>query len=292
MAKGVKYYLYEMKIDGQMKESIKNLERHLELSGGDAIRAICKPLRDYLNINSLVYKRLNADGTELNLSTHPHWLETWYSNKLFQNSVLEKEPENYVSGQILWSQISTHQEILSAAYQQDIAHGLTLIRPDENACDFYYFGAHNNNEQLGQLLMNNLDLLDQFILHFKAQAADLIKTGKKYPIKIPNKSFLNKHSVKDIPQYQNQSMRNQFLNELFKKGIVLNVDDEMITLTKKEVSVARQLVSGKTMREIADELFISPRTVETHIYHLKIKFDVNKKSDLIKKLSLHLFNKI
>jgi DNA-binding NarL/FixJ family response regulator len=40
------------------------------------------------------------------------------------------------------------------------------------------------------------------------------------------------------------------------------------SLTKRELDIARHIVDRRTNRQIADELFLSPRTVETHIRNI------------------------
>jgi len=45
-------------------------------------------------------------------------------------------------------------------------------------------------------------------------------------------------------------------------------------LTDREVEVLRCMAIGRTNREIADELFISERTVKTHIGHVFTKLEV------------------
>lgn len=56
------------------------------------------------------------------------------------------------------------------------------------------------------------------------------------------------------------------------------------TLSKREQECAMYLIQGMTCREIAATLFISRRTVETHMEHLKEKLSCQKKSQLIFKL--------
>ena len=45
------------------------------------------------------------------------------------------------------------------------------------------------------------------------------------------------------------------------------------TLTERELEVARLVVDRKTNSQIAAELFLSPKTVETHIRHLFQKLE-------------------
>jgi DNA-binding NarL/FixJ family response regulator len=53
-------------------------------------------------------------------------------------------------------------------------------------------------------------------------------------------------------------------------------------LTASERRVLRLVAMDKTTREIADELFISPRTVEHHRAHISAKLDLTGKNGLLK----------
>lgn len=53
------------------------------------------------------------------------------------------------------------------------------------------------------------------------------------------------------------------------------------SLSKRELDCVRCLLLGKTMRETGEELFISPRTVETHLDNVKSKLGCHKKTDLM-----------
>ena len=54
----------------------------------------------------------------------------------------------------------------------------------------------------------------------------------------------------------------------------------METLTERELEVARLVVDRKTNAEIAAELFLSPKTVETHIRHLFQKLEVSSRVEV------------
>jgi DNA-binding CsgD family transcriptional regulator/tetratricopeptide (TPR) repeat protein len=51
-------------------------------------------------------------------------------------------------------------------------------------------------------------------------------------------------------------------------------------MTKSESAVARFVVDGLTNREIADRLFVSPHTVNTHLRHVFAKLEINSRVDL------------
>ncbi|MFC7614553.1 helix-turn-helix transcriptional regulator [Actinokineospora soli] len=51
-------------------------------------------------------------------------------------------------------------------------------------------------------------------------------------------------------------------------------------LSPREVEVARMLATGRTNREIAEQLFLSPRTVEQHVARLFRKLGINSRAQL------------
>ena len=51
-------------------------------------------------------------------------------------------------------------------------------------------------------------------------------------------------------------------------------------MTKSELAVAQLVANALTNREIADRLFVSPHTVNTHLRHVFAKLQVNSRVDL------------
>jgi len=76
---------------------------------------------------------------------------------------------------VVWSHLSHHQPILNEARCFNIDHGLTLIQKTTDGCEFYFLGTTPNKPYVTNLLLNNIDTLQRFIIYFKEQAAALIK---------------------------------------------------------------------------------------------------------------------
>ena len=51
-------------------------------------------------------------------------------------------------------------------------------------------------------------------------------------------------------------------------------------LTRTELRVAVEVASGRTNREIAEHLFVSPRTVDAHLRSIFRKLDVQSRTEL------------
>jgi DNA-binding NarL/FixJ family response regulator len=58
--------------------------------------------------------------------------------------------------------------------------------------------------------------------------------------------------------------------------------DSYDTLSQREQEVFQLLAEGKRIKEIADELFISPKTVESHKYNIMEKLQAASVVDLTK----------
>jgi DNA-binding CsgD family transcriptional regulator len=59
---------------------------------------------------------------------------------------------------------------------------------------------------------------------------------------------------------------------------------EGVSLSERERDVARLVLQGKTYAEIGETIFISPRTAEHHIAHIRRRLGATSRSDLIAKL--------
>ncbi len=54
-------------------------------------------------------------------------------------------------------------------------------------------------------------------------------------------------------------------------------------LTRRELEILRLVAVGRTNREIARDLFLSPRTVEMHVRHMLSKLDCRSRTEATSK---------
>ncbi len=87
----------------------------------------------------------------------------------------------------------------------------------------------------------------------------------------------------------------QALNAIRKDGAALSVDvaKKVISVYRKktydffserENQIIEHLSRGATYKEIAEQLFVTPSTVNFHIQNIYLKLDVNSKSEALKKI--------
>ena len=74
---------------------------------------------------------------------------------------------------------------------------------------------------------------------------------------------------------------NQVLNGGTYISTSITVDTDKPKLSSRQISVLRLLTQGKSARQVADELFISPRTVEFHKYSIMKLVNAKTSAELI-----------
>jgi DNA-binding NarL/FixJ family response regulator len=108
---------------------------------------------------------------------------------------------------------------------------------------------------------------------------------KGYVVKNESGSELD-YAIKSVLQGKNYFSR-QAQDVIFKK-YSQNVSrkkpkEDAIKLTKREIEIIKLIADGLTSQQMADKLFISPRTVETHRANLMKKVGVKNAIELVKK---------
>jgi DNA-binding NarL/FixJ family response regulator len=81
--------------------------------------------------------------------------------------------------------------------------------------------------------------------------------------------------------YYTHSVQQIIINSLTKKSIPKTT--LILNLTLREKEILELIAKGKTTLEIAEQLFLSPKTVEVHRKNLFLKFDVKNAVSLVKK---------
>jgi DNA-binding NarL/FixJ family response regulator len=93
------------------------------------------------------------------------------------------------------------------------------------------------------------------------------------------------HSVMKGEKYFNEAVTTLIFEDFYKKerNTVDGQRQLRITdLTKRELEVLTLIANGKSNREVADELFISTKTVDSHKMHILDKLGLKNTAELVK----------
>lgn len=74
----------------------------------------------------------------------------------------------------------------------------------------------------------------------------------------------------------------QVLQKIARKPVKGFMDMDLKGFTVREVQIIRLICEGKSSKEIADKLFLSSRTVETHRLRIMKKMNVNSVAEMVK----------
>lgn len=243
-------------------------DHHIFVNSSKQIDEIIAPLKAHFGLSSFVYQKNFNDGSEIRLSNQPKWLQYFYEHELYKTSLFERPPSEFVKARLVWAGLTVHTPILEKAREFDIDHGITFVEPCADGCEFFFIGTQVKCSSVMSRYLAHIDLLERFLDYFREKAKPLIDEAVRHKITIPGK-------FEAAPKTfcLNSLDRSQFLSAI-----------SPIEFTARELECMRLLAKGYTLKMIAKELAISPRTVETHLNHVKDKTDSHSKGELVKYL--------
>ncbi len=243
-------------------------EDHHTVVVEDKVIQICEPFLKRHELAFFAYFKIYRDKKCSILSTHSE-LERTYLNNQIPLTLPYSATYNTQKKQF-YSISSDTKRSEGSKFCNDffrLDHFIGIIKPYNDYLEVSIFGALDEKYNIFNFYLNNLDVIEKFNLDFKNTAKKLISESDKNKIILSEKSFQPAAELLDIP-YKKQKTINNSLD----------------SLTIREIDCIKHIIMGKSMRETAQQLLISPRTVETHIENIKNKLGCNKKSEAISML--------
>jgi DNA-binding CsgD family transcriptional regulator len=242
---------------------------HYFLTSIRDLTEIAKPLRK-LGITYFSYMKSEPNGARIYLESDVSTLEDYIQRKYYLAGNTESNPAQYKSQCVLWSTLPKQYIYDGLIRVKNVDHGMFMFDPSSDFCENYAFATHKSNYQIVNTYVNNLDVLKNFVLYFKEKAASILKEAEKHKLILPfcddNVDFLNDKNTFNFSQF-------------------VNDDHADLQLTERQWQCSEYLIQGKTIKEIAKQLGLSPRTIEFYVNNLKSKLQCRNKAELIFKLA-------
>ncbi len=257
---------------------------HILYSSARDIRDIAQPLDQYLCIKEFTYERIYHDNQKIKLTNQPGWLAYYYQNNfhlLGEQETIFSLPPGVTLTSAIANQAKHSETFESCKKFFDIGDGILLIEDCDKFRELFWFTSDGSNKYLLDY-HQNIQLLKIFAQSFKEKARKIIKDAEHQKIILPPKP-----DIATISCYGDEIAA---CNEIdFLKSISTNkyrfyFEKQEVVLTKKELQCAIGLISGKSAKEISNELCRSVRTIESHIDNIKSKLNCTSRSVLINKL--------
>jgi DNA-binding CsgD family transcriptional regulator len=255
-------------------------ENHISLTSSIDIDDILKPLKR-IGILYFTYMRNYLDCTQLYLSNQSEWVRAYYDLKLYETSQFQHGPDSYQSGKVVWPIQSDLPVYQYARENLKSDHGITIIKKSEKYTEFYFFSSSLDNYNILNVYLNNLDMLDRFVLFFNDRAERLLKKAEKTKIILPGQLYQqNEEKIHTNPSLAD--MIDGVINEMqIKKYRIKHEKYRNVKLSSRELDCIFLYQEGKTAKETARELNISQRTVETYFENIKNKLSCYSKDQVM-----------
>lgn len=270
----------EILISGEKVSNFSN-------SNCEEVARICHPLFKKTPINYFDYTRYYDTGEMIPFSTSPDFNTRYYIDCLYPS--LEELNLGHSFG--LKSTFLSHHLPLPAvvgdlnpdryngniacAAEFNIYHRLYFI---ERGKDYYYtsgFGLPSNNKADLDFYVNAGPKLKEFIKYFEYHARHLIANGlQHHSVYMP--SYCEK--ILEMPNNFEEPFNIASLDFSVKTEAQFKMGEE---LTSREKECLSLIAQGYTAKNVARMLQISPRTVETHLAHIKDKHGLHSKNQIV-----------
>lgn len=232
---------------------------------------------NFLNIKYFGYRKFLLNSkTSFGFCTASQWLRV--IDKISRGCIFS--PYNYELKKVLDSEdqyfwrIGTpekrkYYEIL---YEEDLWNTFVLYQKQKDFIEGFYFILPELNEKM-DFLLKNFGAFQRFVYYFQNKTNHL----KDYD----NYSDLIRFNVGEPGLSPKKNIMSNFLDNTPINNISIEIQNQVIAITRREAECLDLFSKGKTSKEIARSLNISPRTVEQYVTNLKNKSGINSKSNLI-----------
>ena len=229
-------------------------------SAAEDVQQLCKAFLLKSGLNYFQYGRVFSDGSTSFLVTHPEFVHARVKQGRGPKTYFAEEHLQKNEYFFLWDG-NLPDEDTDLARQFNIYNGLCFIQRYKDYYNMFAFGSPGKNASIINFYLNHIGSLKLFIDIFQDQASLLIKEADEKRVVLPD-------SLKD------KNTQQLLLAPSLKK--VITIGSKNIFFSNQEWRCWKELACGKTIKEIAQLLTISPRTVETYLQRVKLKICQNQ----------------
>lgn len=235
------------------------------------------PLSTFFGVNHFYWTRIVSQESKdyfYGLGTHTAWHEFLVENlDKMTNEEKMRSPKNLTPEITLLQDEPDFKEGVNSAWDKfNINLTINIQKKIPGGIESFGFGVNTKHPKATQHLLNHLPLLYKFNDYFVSENQRLINLAKEFQIE--TSSLVQPQSHKKQQSYPVGSPKS-LLKILGLQAIE--------SLSRREIEVLDYLAHGYPARYIAEQLHLSPRTVQHHIERIKMKLDCQTKLCLIKK---------
>lgn len=266
-----------------MSNEIKQFIKDYSVKNSYKIKRIVEPLKNILCVDAFWYNFISFDGQFFSLGSNEGLTDYFFSHNLWKNNPVIRHPKFFQNSFVLMEHLDDpdfqdiQKKINEKCYVYPI---LGSFEKDELGVHNFGFGTTQKKMPLTHLFLNNLGLVKKFTDFFRKEASFMIEDALKNSIDISSLCgqyfYTNANfdkEIQPITQTEDPILFNHCKSDL----------TALKRLSKREKECLFWMIQGKTGREIADKLHLSPRTIEFYFENCKNKLGCCIKSELFEK---------
>jgi DNA-binding CsgD family transcriptional regulator len=264
-----------------------DIRSRLELSEVicNKIKPLCEPLDRVFGIPLFGYRKFFPDGTCFNTSSNVEltkFVQEKFSNKMLPNYEEEAKSglqrERYFVLRV--GEPSPQDLFLSALYDYDVWNTLSLYRKDGECLEGFYFTSTRKNYKIVEEYINNIGLFERFSYYFREKFSDILSAEDIKKVSLPTVSASIFEDCNKLALEKEKSFHD-FIAHTFPQKLSLNINGKEVPLSSQEFKCLAWLSRGKTAKEAARMMGLSPRTVESYMDNVRFKTKIDSRSKLI-----------
>lgn len=248
------------------------------------------PLRDN-KIFYFSFSRVYKNGKVVFLCTDNDWVRIKFDSKLFdydgffpdEKNIIEQNHNIYLyTGEAL-----PGNRLQNYFFNDDKWNSIDLYVRTKNYVDVGHFASTRNNTKALDFYINNLSLLREYLFQFTQRFQNEINLFRdSYDLSLLRETVSENKIVPPVNEklFSAKNTNFQIRERNMKKNlpkIPLYFGSSKIFLSLRETQCIFYLARGKTSKEVAKSLDISPRTVETYLNSIRLKTGIQSKSTLL-----------
>lgn len=274
--------LYFIEIYFKMSKNIINSL----LSSNKVMAEISKPLFNYLGAKNFGYLKIHLKDLKFYYNTTDDSLLLDYYNIVKNTCIFVREAHiEHINGKpfyfLTWPNQPNHYS-MELYIKHQYWNGYTILSMGNGIIEMWWVIAEASNIPFSTFCHKNRCNLVKFIQHFQLRFDHLIPLdSKSLPGFEPATSNFILPEVNIVEDIEKDIFHCIFEEIPKYKKYTLSLPDKKIRISNKEIECLKLLSIGLTKKQIAKELDLSTRTVESHYNNLRVKTQLYLKSDLI-----------
>lgn len=234
-----------------------------------------------LGINFFGYIKLFNDGSYLSFATNEEFMKNYFINVQSQGitstlqieTTLLKENRHFMFSHSITSFDYNKDALMHLFYKHHIWPIYAIYKNNKEYIEIYSFKTDLLSEYFEKFFLDTKILLEHFCLYFNERASDLINADDR-----KKRAWFQQQFNFSTLSYEDKwaQQAEQFLLETRLQHLSLQENNQKIIFSRREMECLQYLALGKSAKEIARDLSISPRTVEFYLQNTRKKSGLKK----------------